>query len=90
MRGIDLPTQQYKQLTVALENNVPVTLPGSRDAVVTIIMAEKPIKVSAVLGNSPVDFPVSVTPLILSGSVTNIALTSTYDDRVNAFVFQGA
>jgi len=90
MRGIPLPKQIVDSRTLSLTDNVPVTLPGNRDAALTVIIAEKPIKVSAILNNSPVDFPVSIAPIVLPGSVTNIAITSTHDEPVNVFVLQGA
>ncbi len=88
--GVPLPKEIVVSQTLALNNNVPVTITGRDDSVVTIISPAKPVKVTARIGNTPVEFPESITPLILPGKVTNIVVTSLNVDPVNVFILQGA
>lgn len=88
--GVPLPKENVSSQRVVLQNNVPLTLPGRNDSVITIISPAKPVKVTARLGTVSVEFPESITPLILSGPVTNIAITSLNVEPVDVFLLQGA
>lgn len=90
VNAIPLTSNNLYNQRLVLKQNIPVTVPGSSAALITVVVADQPIQVSFTLSGTPVNLLPSICPIIIPGGAVNIVLTSTNPNPTDVYVLQGA